>query len=262
MNIYRLLGDSSHSIAILFLLSWLISQKSAHYISGKTQILYLMVFVTRYLDLFTNYISMYNSLMKMFFILSKCTVVYLIFFNNDIKKTYAKNFDTLRIEILLIPCALLALLFNHEFSAMEVLWTFSIYLEAVVILPQLWMVRKMGVIVPYMLIYLTTLGMYRAFYGLNWIYRYNEENFYDIIAIVAGCVQTSIYVLAAINAITCKCVKYTGNVCENDKAFFSEVDDAFKAKSLTGVVGKLPVTLNPGGTGLGEHKVKGDVIIA
>ena len=47
-----------------------------------------------------------------------------------------------RVEPLLIPVAALALSFNYEFSVMEVLWTFSIYLEAVAILPQLFMVYK------------------------------------------------------------------------------------------------------------------------
>jgi ER lumen protein retaining receptor len=57
-----------------------------------------------------------------------------------IKIKVSVNF--LRVELLLIPVAALALLFNHEFSVMEVLWAFSIYLEAVAILPQLFMVSK------------------------------------------------------------------------------------------------------------------------
>jgi ER lumen protein retaining receptor len=40
------------------------------------------------------------------------------------------------------PCALLALIINHEFSFMEILWTFSIYLEAVAILPQLVLLQR------------------------------------------------------------------------------------------------------------------------
>ena len=54
------------------------------------------------------------------------------------------GFSHLRIEFLLGPCALLALVLNHEFSVMEILWTFSIYLESVAILPQLFMVQKTG----------------------------------------------------------------------------------------------------------------------
>jgi len=260
MNIFRLCGDISHTFAIIFLLSMILFKKSAYFVSGKTQLLYLLVFVTRYVDVFVYFLSVYNTFMKIFFIFSKCTLVYLIFYNKDIKKTYAKDYDTFRIEILLIPCAVLALLINHEFSILEVLWTFSIYLESVVILPQLWMIRKMGVITPHILIYLTTLVIYRALYGMNWIYRYKEENFYDVLVIAAGCVQTSVYILAA-SAISCKCVKYI-DPQSIDKAFFREVDGAFQVKSLTQVVGKLPVTLNTGTTGLKGDEVKEGLLIA
>jgi len=41
--------------------------------------------------------------------------------------------------------------------------------------------------------YLFALGIYRALYILNWIYRYYMEGFFDFIAVVAGCVQTVLY---------------------------------------------------------------------
>lgn len=41
--------------------------------------------------------------------------------------------------------------------------------------------------------YLFALGSYRALYILNWIYRYVMEDHYDLIAIVAGIVQTVLY---------------------------------------------------------------------
>ncbi|GIY22829.1 ER lumen protein-retaining receptor 1 [Caerostris darwini] len=37
------------------------------------------------------------------------------------------------------------------------------------------------------------LGSYRALYILNWIYRYHSEGFFDLIAIIAGIVQTVLY---------------------------------------------------------------------
>merc|ERR1711951_134571 len=107
--------------------------------------------------------------------------------------TYDHNHDTFRIEFLLGPCVLLALLLNHEFTVMEVLWTFSIYLESVAILPQLFMVSKTGEAETITSHYLFTLGSYRALYILNWIYRYHFESTYDLIAIAAGCVQTVLY---------------------------------------------------------------------
>jgi ER lumen protein retaining receptor len=47
-------------------------------ISFKTQALYATVFVTRYIDLFTNWVSLYNFVMKLFFICSSCYTLYLM----------------------------------------------------------------------------------------------------------------------------------------------------------------------------------------
>ncbi len=58
---------------------------------------------------------------------------------------------------------------------MEVLWTFSIYLESVAILPQLFMVSKTGEAESITSHYLFALGSYRALYIFNWIYRYYFE---------------------------------------------------------------------------------------
>lgn len=41
--------------------------------------------------------------------------------------------------------------------------------------------------------YLFCLGLYRALYLFNWIWRYYFEGFFDMIAIVAGVVQTVLY---------------------------------------------------------------------
>jgi len=75
----------------------------------------------------------------------------------------------------------------------QILWTFSIYLESVAILPQLFMISKTGEAETITSHYLFALGIYRGLYILNWIYRYYMEGFFDFIAVVAGCVQTVLY---------------------------------------------------------------------
>ena len=55
------------------------------------------------------------------------------------------------------------------------LWTFSIYLEAVAILPQLVMLQNSGNVDILTGHYVFFLGSYRALYLLNWIYRYFHE---------------------------------------------------------------------------------------
>merc|ERR1711994_1238026 len=125
------------------------------------------------------------------FIGSAAGTVYLMYFK--FKATYDGNHDTFLVDFLLVPCVLLALVVNHEFSVMEILWTFSIYLESVAILPQLFMVSKTGEAETITSHYLFALCSYRALYILNWIYRYHIEGTYDVIAIVAGIVQTVLY---------------------------------------------------------------------
>ncbi|EPB80846.1 ER lumen protein retaining receptor [Ancylostoma ceylanicum] len=160
-------------------------------LSGRSQVLFAIVFISRYLDLFTNFISVYNSVMKVFFLATSIGTVYLMWVK--FKATYDRNNDSLRIEFLVIPAAILALLINHEFTVMEVMWTFSIYLESVAIMPQLFMLSRTGNAETITAHYLFALGSYRALYIVNWIFRYYTENFFDPIAVVAGIVQTVLY---------------------------------------------------------------------
>lgn len=51
----------------------------------------------------------------------------------------------------------------------QILWTFSIYLESVAILPQLFLVSKTGEAESITSHYLFALGSYRALYLLNWV---------------------------------------------------------------------------------------------
>lgn len=191
MNIFRLTGDLSHLLAIIILLQKIWRTRSCAGISGKSQILFAIVYTTRYLDLVTTYISAYNTVMKVVFIGASYATLYLIYLK--FKATYDHNHDTFRVEFLLAPAVVLALLINHDFSVLEILWTFSIYLESVAILPQLFLVSKTGEAESITSHYLFALGSYRALYLLNWVYRYLAEEHYDLIAIVAGVVQTVLY---------------------------------------------------------------------
>ena len=112
--------------------------------------------------------------MKIIFITATLTIIWYMRKHKSVSQTYSKDEDTFKAEYLLVPCFLLALLVNHELSVMEVrtphgqqrpparmpsptrgvtqslarpcqvLWTFSIYLEAVAILPQLVMLQNCG----------------------------------------------------------------------------------------------------------------------
>jgi len=109
------------------------------------------------------------------------------------RPTHDPSIDTFRIEFLVGPAFVLALIFNYKFNIVEILWAFSIYLEAVAILPQLFMLQRTGEAETITTHYLAALGAYRALYIPNWIYRYFSEGTVDPIAVISGLVQTGLY---------------------------------------------------------------------
>ncbi|KAJ1339250.1 hypothetical protein BSLG_006387 [Batrachochytrium salamandrivorans] len=99
------------------------------------------------------------------------------------------------VEFLLGGAAVLALLVHyHGLDYFEIVWAFSIYLESVAILPQLFQLSRTGEAETITTHYLMALGGYRFFYILNWIYKYNTNpKFHDWIPILPGIIQTALY---------------------------------------------------------------------
>lgn len=75
------------------------------------------------------------------------------------------------------------------------LWAFSIWLESVAILPQLFMLQRTGEAETITTHYLFAMGLYRALYIPNWVWRFFMEpgRKWDPIAVVGGIVQTVLY---------------------------------------------------------------------
>lgn len=75
--------------------------------------------------------------------------------------TYNRRKDTVRLH-------------DRKFE-LQVLWTFSIYLESVAILPQLFLVSKTGEAESITSHYLFALGSYRGLYLLNWVSHFTKQ---------------------------------------------------------------------------------------
>ncbi|KAF9961329.1 endoplasmic reticulum retention protein [Mortierella alpina] len=190
MNLFRLVADLMHLASIFILLLKMQKTRSVAGISFKTQALYATVFLTRYTDI-GNFISLYNTAMKVFFIGSSLYIVYLM--KIKFKATNDPRLDTFQVQYIIGGAAALSLVANYAFTVQEILWTFSVYLEAVAILPQLFMLTKTGEAETITTHYLFALGAYRGLYLVNWVYRYFTEYYVDWIVWIAGAVQTGLY---------------------------------------------------------------------
>ena len=123
MNLFRLAGDMSHVLSIVVLLLRLRVTKNAIGISIKTQELYLIVFVTRYLDLFTTFYSVYNTVMKILYISATAYIIYMVRATEPFKSNYEKAHDSfLHLKFAVLPCVVLAIVTNviQGFNFMEV----------------------------------------------------------------------------------------------------------------------------------------------
>eukprot|EP00494_Astrolonche_serrata_P033486 UN33755 len=174
MNLFRLSADMLHLASLLILLLKIYATKNCRGISFKTQFLYVVVFCCRYSDIFWNNYSLYNTVMKIIFISVTMITAYLIKFGQPFSKSYDHENDYFNVFWAIIPCGVLAFVWNVEFTAFEILWAFSIYLEALVIVPQMLMVQRFakehsGSIENLTADYMFCLGGYRALYLVNWV---------------------------------------------------------------------------------------------
>eukprot|EP00871_Galdieria_phlegrea_P000070 jgi/Galph1/1063/GphlegSOOS_G5881.1 len=198
MNPFRIAGDLVHCLSIFILLHKMRRTRTCTGISRKTQELYALVFITRYLDLlaggyFGSFLILYNTIMKILFLASTLYSVYLI--RVKYRHTYDRSHDTFRTQFLIGGAAVLAFIFPQKYTLLEILWSFSQYLEAVAILPQLLLLQRTGEVENLTSHYIFCLGAYRAFYVLNWIWRFFTDSTYrgQYVTWTAGLLQTALY---------------------------------------------------------------------
>jgi len=196
MNAFRLCGDMLHLVSIFLLLWKLRKSKNCVGISCRMQELYAIVFVARYIDLLYHFVSIYNTIMKVVFITSTMYLVYLMRFKPPISQTYDKKSDSAVNKFYFLgPCAILSLITCEYYTIPELLWTFSIWLESVAIVPQLLLLQRLREVENLTSDYVAAMGMYRAFYILNWIYRYTVEipPHVSYVSWMGGAIQVLLY---------------------------------------------------------------------
>jgi len=146
--------------------------------------------------------SIYNTVMKILFTSMTMYIVYILKMKLYSIHEYVDDYFTVKYLIL---CCIIAssikmyyenikeygsdLLFIFECS-----WTFSICLEAVTIIPQLFLLQKKGSIENLTSHYMAFLGFYKILYIMNWIYRLRLDGHNtQIIVWIGGIFQSVLY---------------------------------------------------------------------
>lgn len=183
-----------HLLSMMLLVFKMHKSKSCIGVSCRMQEIYAMVFIFRYLDLCWSYISIYNTVMKLIFITTTLYLIYLMRVKPPVAATYTRDNDSFKYEVYVLgPCFLLGILFTDEYTIPDILWTSSIWLESVAILPQLVLLQSIREVENLTSDFVGTMGLYRFFYVLNWVYRYFAEDYVNVVGWLGGLVQTGLY---------------------------------------------------------------------
>jgi len=141
------------------------------------------------------FVSAYNTFMKIFFICSTAYIIYMMRFKKPFCTTYDSMGDDFPHLMVLIPAAIVLTCIVHSGSKpWEMVWSFSLWLESVAFLPQIVMLNKIRIVENITSHYVAALGLYRFFYILNWIYRWQVEGFFCWTQVLSGSLQTGLYV--------------------------------------------------------------------
>ena len=195
VNAIQLVGDTLHLISFVIIIYKILKDKSCKGVSAKTFEIYLIVFCTRYLDLFMYFISIYNTFMKILFIGSTAFILYLMHLKAPFKETYKRKEEDSFPHIYLIPFAIvMTLLIHKNFTLWGLTWSFSLWLESVAVFPQISILAKTNGFFTYTAHYLAALGSYRFFYILLWIYRYINQGRVLWVSVFSGILQVLLYI--------------------------------------------------------------------
>eukprot|EP00994_Dinema_validum_P003146 NODE_1723_length_863_cov_107.995086_g1355_i0.p1 GENE.NODE_1723_length_863_cov_107.995086_g1355_i0~~NODE_1723_length_863_cov_107.995086_g1355_i0.p1 ORF type:complete len:241 (-),score=72.83 NODE_1723_length_863_cov_107.995086_g1355_i0:141-776(-) len=186
-----------HLLSILIILWKILRQRGCAGLAFKSQLLYAVVFSTRYLDFYFTLHSANLTMFKLFFLLSSYYILFLL--RVRFRASYDALGDSFSVWALIVPCAIVSVIVQFYTTKhwgswhnvlIDVCWVFSEFLESVAILPQLFMLQKTGSSETLTVHYLAALGGYRVFYVANWIYRYKVEHSKNWISWVQGTIQT------------------------------------------------------------------------
>eukprot|EP00931_Biecheleriopsis_adriatica_P074755 TRINITY_DN4875_c0_g2_i2.p1 TRINITY_DN4875_c0_g2~~TRINITY_DN4875_c0_g2_i2.p1 ORF type:complete len:345 (+),score=57.16 TRINITY_DN4875_c0_g2_i2:104-1036(+) len=168
-NIFRYIGDYLHLFGVFALIATLAKNRSCSGISRSTQILYLLVFVTRYLDLLDHSQTAYLVFFKITYIVTSLIVLTIF---RKLDGTYERQKDTCSLAAILVPCCIAPFLLAESYRPIEMLRSFSQFCEGFAMVPQYVFcyrdrtAKDVGVT-----FYVLSMGAYRCFYAANWVYK-------------------------------------------------------------------------------------------
>lgn len=178
-------GGILHILSRKLLLWKLLWDKNSRGISLVTQDLFLIIYISRYLDLLYLYVSLSNTIVKVFHLVLALTSV-LVMRYSPAFQTYDADLDTFPRGALLAPCLILAVFVNRVKLIIEICHSFSVYLEVVALIPQFVLLYKRQVYENWVLAFTALCGSERLLQSIavvmDWQESFREDPYSESMA--------------------------------------------------------------------------------
>ncbi|KEH18128.1 ER lumen protein retaining receptor-like protein [Medicago truncatula] len=168
-NFFFQVSETIHIVGLIVLIYKLYAQKTCSGLSLKSQEI-TALFLTIRLGVSAYMEANIHTVLDLIYLLSTLLVIWLIRFK--LKSSYMKEFDNMWLSFLVVPSAILAI-FIHPFTRhvwiARVLWAFTVYVEAISILPQLRYMQNAKMVETFTGYYVFALGVSRFVSLAYWI---------------------------------------------------------------------------------------------
>lgn len=213
-DLLKYVADICHLLSFIILIYNMLNKKNCLGVSYRTQEIYLVIFVLRYSDLlFLPQPSLWNLVFKILFISLTVYAIYLIRFKRPVCVSYEALMDKFPHRITIYPIAVIVGLILKDYSGWSYfhpifhkVYNITVVMEAMAIIPQLSLLRKIREIEIVTGGYIFCLGIYRGIYLLSWIWRiFEQEEYFSHIYIkfIFGAIQFLLYGDFILNYIKC-----------------------------------------------------------
>lgn len=174
VNAFRLSGDALHLSALVFLVVGVVRYRSSKSLSLRSQELFLLCYVLRYLDLWDGphrrvgrgnpgWLVWYNFAAKLVFIATAFATCALVRAMGR-RWEWDSTKDRAWWYLLVVPTGIAGALLAESSSARERCWTASVFIESVAILPQIAMIPSSKGLTGPVLCFLASMGTYKMLY--------------------------------------------------------------------------------------------------
>lgn len=224
----RYLGDGTHILALITCIMALLRDDGPDGVSMKAHMLFLLVFSVRFANIFLCEQPVYLIIYKVMLWTTTLKIVMLL----AVRGSAQDGRDTMPVmamlfSILIITCVCGSFSLQDHGLVVEVLWTYSNYIEVFAMLPQyVYSYRDRGNRSLLVYSYVVLMGGYRIIFGIPWLTEVflSRDRVVDVSSLLSGFLGVAFFAdflkfhATGISPMSSACIAVDNNILDAEEA--------------------------------------------